>query len=112
MSDRIAGWSVSSGPSPQNASVIAEKVGVAGRQHVVKAISISFNGTPSTPVYCALTDPDVSPNATYWEGYVGQSRDPTFPSGIAIPPGAGVALQVGAGGGSLVGIGVVHGITL
>lgn len=109
--NRIAGWSVSSGVSGAGGQATAEKAGISGKQHVVSGISMSFNGTPGTPVYAVLADPDLTPNAVYWEGWVAQSRDVTFPDGVAVSPGAGVSLTVN-GSGSLTPVCTIHGVTL
>ena len=109
--NRIAGWSVSSGVAGGGGQATAEKAGVTGKQHVVSGISMSYNGTPGTPAYAMLIEPDVTPNVIRWEGFVAQARDVDFPDGIAITPGASVALVM-AGSGGLTPVCSIQGVTL
>lgn len=114
MGDRIGGWGIA-GSSAAGAASSLEKPGQAAgstkRQHVVTGLSVSFSGTPSSPVLVQLVDPDVSSNAVYFSRYVLQGFDREFGAGICIPLGLGVTLQVGAGGGSLVATASLDGYT-
>lgn len=101
---RIAGWSIN-GVSGQNAAFQLKKAAQSGRQHVIESLDISWSAAPGSSVIASLVNPDVSPNTVYWSGYIGGTAlaAKTWPSGLAIPPGAGVEVQLGAGGGALIG---------
>lgn len=113
MADRIGGgWTQPGSSLPNTAFAVTRPPPASGKQHVLSGMSISFNGTPSTPVEVMVIDPDVSPNTLLWDGYVGQSRDVEFPGGIHVPPGHQVAVAVAAGGGSLICIATLYGQTV
>lgn len=108
--DRIGGWSVTA--SKGSAPVIAEKVGVVTKQHVIYGVSASFSAAPSAPVLIQIVLPDVSPNTVLWQDYiaVGNAYERTFPAGLCAPPGQSVEIIMGTNG-SLTGIVNMHGNT-
>lgn len=110
MTDRIGGWNTTA--TATNAIAIAAKGAVAGKQHVVKAVSASFSAAPAAPVLLQIVDPDVSPNIVLWEGYVSQPNGWTFPNGISVTPGHNVIAILLAGGSALLGKVNLHGFTL
>ena len=85
----------------------------ATSQHIVYGLSLSFSAAPSSPVYCTLIDPDVSPNQVYWQGYVSAAgvTPVDFPRGCTIHQGRQVAVVMGAGGGTAKATATIHGIT-
>lgn len=109
---RIAGWNLN-GQSQANKPFQFKKQAKSGYQHVIESLDVSWSGAPGSPVFVQLVNPDVSPNTVYWSGYVsGAGLTPkTWPSGLGIPVGAAVEVQVGAGGGSLIGVANLAGYT-
>ncbi len=109
MAGEIGGWSVTA--SKTNAPAVAEKAGVAQRQHVIYGISASFSAAPAGPVLLQIIDPDLSPNTVLWEDYVSTPIDRTFPAGICALIGHGIEVVLGAGGSAVVGKANIHGNT-
>lgn len=112
MSSRNAGWNVPAA-SVAGFPAVALKPAEAGKQHIIYGVSAQFSAAPAAAVLLTIVNPDVSPNAVYWQGLVPVTNDlsETFPAGIAIEQGAAVAAVLSANG-SLVGRVNLHGVTV
>jgi hypothetical protein len=101
---RIAGWSIS-GQSQANKPYQLKKAAQSGKQHIIESLDVTFSAAPGASIFVQMVNPDVSPNTIYWSGYVGGTalNAKTWPSGLSIPPGAGVEVQMPAGGGAVIG---------
>ncbi len=100
---QIGGWNVLG--SATNLPAIAEKVGVAAKQHIIYRLDASFSAAPAAPVLVSLVCPDVSPNTVLWSGYVSTATPwpITFSEGLPVPAGQGVEVVLGAGGSAVIG---------
>lgn len=87
------------------ATATATRAAQAGRQHVVKAVTASFDQT----AVALLTIRDGA--TVVWQGYVHNQAAVTFPSGIAATKGNAVSAELASGGTGVTGAVALHGET-
>ena len=88
-----------------DAAATATRAAQAGRQHVVKAVTASFDQA----AVALLTLRDGA--TVVWQGYVHNQAAVEFPSGVAATRGNAVSAELAAGGAGVTGAVALHGET-
>jgi len=101
MSKSQAGWAEVD--SKSNAVATATKAAITNKQHIVYSVDASFSATAT--ILLQIKDG----TTVVWEGYVYDSREVTFPSGLAITKGAACSAVLAAGGVGITGKVTLHG---